>query len=278
MAPRKQHAPWNAAGRATESGVDADEVVRDIGWVFNNETGERLSLAEFVATGDVEVDSYLRELAISTPDDARETMVEIGSGIGRMTAAFTRRFGRVIACDLDAAFLERCRGTVAQFGRPHVLQTSHVSDGRTLPIASDTADLTFSYITLQHCQRDDGLALTAEAVRVTRPGGRIALNFRTWTARDVLLYPAGVVTRMLWKVPRLGDLLARRRVTTRLGWQANRLSPSVVLGHLEEQGIALSDVRIVQNPRRHPVQIAGVGNTTFDGVNPSHWWLVGRVV
>lgn len=277
MPSRKQHVPWKAAGRATESGGDSDEVVRDIGWVFNNETGERLSLADFVATGDVEVDSYLREFELGADGDETRTMVEIGSGIGRMTAAFTRRFGRVVACDLDAAFLERCRGTVAQFGRPDVLRTSHVADGRSLSLASDTADLTFSYITLQHCERHDALALTAEAVRVTRPGGLIALNYRTWTARDVMLYPAGSVMRLLWKVPRLGGALARWRVTARLGWQANRLAPAAVLDHLAAEGVRLDDVRVVQGPSRRPVQIDGVGNRVFDGVNPSHWWLVARV-
>ena len=65
-----------------------------------------------------------------------------------MTASFTRLFGRVVACDLDAAFLERCRETVAQFGLPERLQTSHVADGRTFAVADDAADLTFSYITL----------------------------------------------------------------------------------------------------------------------------------
>jgi SAM-dependent methyltransferase len=278
MPSRRQHAPWNAAGRATESGVDADEVVRDIGWVFNNETGERLSLAEFVATGDVEVDSYLREFELTSDDDSQRTIVEIGAGIGRMTAAFTRRFGRVVACDLDAAFLERCRGTVAQFGRPDVLRTLHVADGCTLSMPSDNADLTFSYITLQHCEREDGLTLTAEAVRVTRPGGLIALNYRTWTTRDVLLYPAGALTRLLWRIPRVGGVLARWRVTTRLGWQANRLSPADVLDHLAAQGMTLDDVRVVQNPRRRPVQIPAVESRSFEGVNPSHWWLIARVV
>lgn len=277
MAPRRQHVPWTAAGRATESGVNADEVVRDIGWVFNNETGERLSLAEFVATGDVEVDSYLRELRLASDDDGVRTLVEIGCGIGRMTAAFSRRFGRVIACDLDAAFLERCRSTVARFGRPHVLRTSHVADGRTLDVPSDTSDLTFSYITLQHCERNDALDLAAEAVRVTRPGGLIALNFRTWTVKDVVLYPAGALTRGLWKVPRLGGALARWRVTTRLGWQANRLAPTTVLAALDERGMHLADVRVVQSPHRRPVAVEGVTSDEFEGVNPSHWWLVARV-
>ena len=95
------------------------------------------------------------------------------SGIGRMTASFTRLFAKVVACDLDGAFLERCRETVALFGLPEHLQTSHVADGRTLSIADDIADLTFSYITLQHCQHDDALALAREAVRVDAPGGHV---------------------------------------------------------------------------------------------------------
>jgi SAM-dependent methyltransferase len=277
MALRKQHVPWKAAGRATETGASADEVVRDIGWVFNNETGERLSLAEFVATGDAEVGSYLHLFGLASPANADQTIVEIGSGIGRMTAAFSRLFATAVACDLDAAFLERCRETVAQFGIPAHLQTSHVADGRTLSLEADMSDLTFSYITLQHCEQSDALALTTEAVRVTRPGGRIALNYRTWTARDVVLYPAGVVTRLLWKVPRLGGLLARWRVSTRLGWQANRLSPATVIAHLQASGCVLDQVQVFQSSSRRPVRLDGVEHKVFDGINPSHWWLVATV-
>ena len=98
-----------------------------------------------------------------------------------MTASFTRLFDRVVACDLDAAFLERCRETVAQFGRPERLQTSPVADGRTIALPDDSADMAFSYITFQHCHHDDALALSDEAVRVVRAGGHVVLNFRTWT-------------------------------------------------------------------------------------------------
>lgn len=276
MPLRKQHTPWQAAGRATETGASADDVVRDIGWVFNNETGERLSLAEFVATGDSEVGSYLHLFDLGSPDNASQVFVEIGSGIGRMTAALSRTFATVVACDLDAAFLERCRETVAQFGVPAHLQTSHVADGRTLSLPDATSDITFSYITLQHCESSDALGLTGEAVRVTRPGGRIALNYRTWTPRDVVLFPAGVVTRTLWKVPRLGPVLARWRVSTRLGWQANRLTPATVLQHLTDTGVHLTDVEVFQGPSRRPVRLDGVTNRTFEGINPSHWWLVAR--
>ncbi|MCU1359256.1 MAG: putative methyltransferase, partial [Ilumatobacteraceae bacterium] len=218
--------------------------------------------------------AYLQAFGLDDPQLAEQTLVEIGAGIGRMTASFTRLFAKVIACDLDGAFLERCRETVALFGLPERLQTSHVADGRTLAVADDTADLTFSYITLQHCQRDDALALTGEAVRATRPGGRIALNYRTWTGRDALLWPAGKLTRSLFRTPGLGQALARHRTTARVGWQANRLAPAEVLRLV---GGSIVDPIIVRSPSRSPFGVPGTAESTFEGVHPSHWWLVATV-
>jgi len=272
MSRRKQHVPWNAAGAASEAQHSADDVVRATGWVFNNQTGADLDLESFVRTGDHETLDYLQAFGLDGPDLEHQELVEIGSGIGRMTASFSQLFGRVVACDLDAAFLERCRETVAQFGRPERLQTSHVADGRTLSLPDASADLVFSYITLQHCHSDDAASLTREAIRVTRPGGHVALNFRTWTATDALLWPVGKIVRAMFRLPVVGPWLASHRSTARFGWQANRLAPSTLLSPLPA---GLTDVRIVRSPRRSAFGIAGVSESTFEGVNRSHWWLIG---
>ena len=274
MSRRKQHVPWTTAGAASEQQHSADEVVRRTGWVFNNRTGDELDLAEFVRTGDHETLAYLQAFGLDGPEIADQTLVEIGAGIGRMTASFTHHFARVVACDLDGAFLERCRETVAQFGRPERLQTCHVDDGRTLLVADDSADLTFSYITLQHCHPDDALGLSREAIRVTRPGGHIALNFRTWTRRDIALWPAGKIVRNLFRVPGIGPMMARQRMTARFGWQANRLNPRDVLGLLGEQ---LTDVTLIRSPHRSAFGIHGVAERTYVGVHRSHWWLLATV-
>lgn len=273
--PRPQ-VPWRSAGRRAEVRADSDTVVRETGWVFNNQRGRYLTLAEFVDSGEQEVGAYLECFGFDGEENDRRTLVEIGAGIGRMTASFTRRFGSVIACDLDAAFLERCRETVAKFGRPERLSTVHTHDGRTMHIADGSADLTFSYITFQHCDERDALELTAEAFRVLRPGGWVVLNFRTWTLSDIVLYPAGVLMRILWRLPVIGPWLVSRRWSTRLGWQANRLTPRSVLERLRQRGVNVEEPTIWVRHARRQVEVAGVPIRTFGGIAPSHWWLIAR--
>lgn len=274
VSKRRPHlAPWRMAGRASEDQPSADEVVRETGWVFNNETGERLTLDEFVATGTEEVGWYCHHLGLfwGTAASGR-TFVEIGAGIGRMTAALTRHYHRVIACDLDAAFLERCRETVALHGTVEHLQTSLVEDGRTLVLPDESADVVFSYITLQHCNRDDALALVREALRVVRPGGRVALNFRTWTAKDVFLVPVGAVVRLIWRV--IPPLAKAPRLVTRFGWQANRLTPNDVVPVAQASRPDAAMIMVFQSSRRPSNMTSPVPVHRLEGAHPGHWWLV----
>jgi len=275
---RPQGVPWRSAGLRTES-LSADESVRSTGWVFDNKTGN-VSLESFTTGGDNEVRRYLKLFGFSDDGTQELSMVEIGSGIGRMTAGFSTRFGVVHAADVDAAFLERCRETVFHHGQPTALRTVHVADGRTLDIETGSVDFAFSYITLQHCSSSDALSLVHEALRVTKSGGNIALNFRTWTMLDTALVPLGGLVRVLWRVPKAAKYMARVRSLTRLGWQANRLSPDDVLASIGTDliGTCLRDVTVVHSPRRSVrVSAQGVHRRAVRRVHPSHWWLVARL-
>jgi SAM-dependent methyltransferase len=275
VARRSQFLPWQVAGQLTDRQQSADDVVQATGWVFNSETGDTQTLAEFVASGEAEVGRYLDAFGLTGEDSERHTLVEIGAGIGRMTCAFTERFRVVYACDLDSGFLERCREAVARFGRVDRLRTIHVADGRTVEVPDGVADLTFSYITLQHCSRSDALALVDESVRVLREGGMIALNFRQRVWADVILLPVGKVVRALFNVPGLGPWLSKHRVVTRVAWQVNRLDPHHVLDPIRHR---VGDVVIWRNPRRTaPIWGAqGAQLRYFDSINPAHWWLVAK--
>jgi ubiquinone/menaquinone biosynthesis C-methylase UbiE len=253
--------------------ASGDDVVRRTGWVFNGHVGDDLTLAEFVATGDDEVPAYLQTFGVRSPENQSRTVVEIGAGIGRMTCALTREFGGVVACDLDQGFLERCYETVGRFGKVERLRTVEVPDGRTLNLAPNSADAAFSYITLQHCDESDALALTSEAVRVVRTGGTIMLNFRGPSAADPLVVSAGAIVRSLYRVPRVGGWLSHQRSVTRVAWQASRLHPDKVIGPLAP---LLTDIRVWKNPRSN-LSAADAEMRSFEGVNIRHWWLVATV-
>ncbi len=261
------------AGRVSERMASGDDVVRETGWVFNNVTGDDLTLAEFVATGDDEVPALLETFGVREPANQERTLVEIGAGIGRMTSAFTREFGTVIACDLDRGFLERCYETVGRFGKVERLRTLEVPDGRTLDLPPNSTDLAFSFITLQHCEEDDALELTSEAVRVVRPGGKIVLNYRSASRTDPIVIPLGSLVRSAYRIPRFGDWLSRQRAVTRLAWQASRLDPDQVTGPLAP---LLTDVEIWTHPK-NKLHHYGAALRTFEGINPHHWWLVATV-
>lgn len=275
---RAHYTPWYTAGNLADNDLSADDVVRQRGWVFNNKTGDELTLDGFVRTGDVEVQRYIRLLNLENFSFENSTIIEIGSGIGRMTAALTNRCKKVIASDVDSAFLERCRETVSRFGRIDRLNTLHISNGKTIGLGDDSVDLAFSYITLQHCETRDALALVDEAIRVTNSGGMVVLNFRTWVLSDIFLVPLGIAMRKLWSAPAIGKLLAHWRWSTRLGWQANRLKPETVLRQVESK---LSNIRVHHsNKRKLEVDQIGkaiVTTVPTNRINPSHWWLVAQV-
>ena len=278
---RTQFTPWKSAGNRTETSGTADQVVRETGWVFNNETGSELTLADFVRTGDQEVSRYMRQFGFNSESLANKTLLEIGSGIGRMTSAFTRQCFAVVAADVDAAFLERCHETVGKHGQVAKLRTCHVADGSTLRLPDSCVDIAFSYITLQHCQKNDALSLTSEAMRVTRIGGTLLLNYRTWVPADALLVPLGMAMRRLWMVPVVGRRLAVTRWSTRLGWQANRLSPDQVLAHVSAHAPAvkrLTNVVVHHSAKKtRTVNTNGVEVRPMKRVNKSHWWLSATV-
>jgi hypothetical protein len=84
----------------------------------------------------------------------------------------------------------------------------------------------------------------------------------------------------LWRIPKAAKYMARIRVLTRLGWQANRLSPDDVLASIGTDliGTRLREVTVVHSPRRRVrVSAEGVRLRAVRRVHPSHWWLVARL-
>ena len=98
-------------------------------------------------------------------------VLDIGTGTGRMAELFAPRAGSIVALDksLDMLRLARAKLQHLPAGRAELVQ----GDFGNLPFAAHRFDTVLLHQVL-HFAQDPGAAL-AEAARVTRPGGRIAI-------------------------------------------------------------------------------------------------------
>ena len=106
------------------------------------------------------------------PVRRRDTVLEVGCGTGvilRDLATLVGRGGRLAGIDASRTVLATarrlCRGTG--------ISVRH-ADGTKLPFAGDGFDVTLAITVLLHVA--DPLAVVAEMTRVTRPGGRVAVQ------------------------------------------------------------------------------------------------------
>ena len=121
--------------------------------------------------------------------------VEVGCGPGRMTAALSQRFDRVLGLDVSPAMLERARAAV---GAPNV-EVRAVSGSRLDGVEDASADTLVCYLVLQHLpSREAVLSYLREFARVLAPGGAAyvqlpvldsGLRPRAWRASRSLAVP-----------------------------------------------------------------------------------------
>jgi SAM-dependent methyltransferase len=109
-----------------------------------------------------------RQLAQYTGLSGR-LVLDVGGGPGFFVRAFRAAGARAFGADTD-------RGELAAYGPPE--RGSVMGSALSLPLASGVVDVCFSANVLEHVP--DWRAMLAEMVRVTRPGGIIAVSFTNW--------------------------------------------------------------------------------------------------
>lgn len=145
-------------------------------------------MERFFESGEAIVAGALDEAPVQP--DRRETALEIGSGLGRMTLALRRRFDRVIGVDVSPEMLARAGELVRDPGVSFLL-----GDGRSLAgVESGSVDFIVSFTVFQHIPDVDVVdGYLREAARVLRPGGVLAVQWnnepgpRRWALRRRLL-------------------------------------------------------------------------------------------
>ena len=104
------------------------------------------------------------QMVLRWTDAAGGRVLDAGCGVGMYMAAFLR-----VTSDVFGIEVERDRGLEAASRASRVSQAV----GERLPFADGSFDLVFSHEVVEHV--DDDLAFASEMVRVTRPGGHLAV-------------------------------------------------------------------------------------------------------
>src|SRR5262245_3276921 len=126
-------------------------------------TGNRWDHAEFFASGVIEIDALMEDMHARCPRLRRRRALDFGCGVGRLTQALAGYFDRVDGVDIAESMLALARdhnhaGTRCRY---------HHNDRDDLRLfRSDTFDLIYSVIVLQHIAPAHSRRYVAELVRV----------------------------------------------------------------------------------------------------------------
>jgi ubiquinone/menaquinone biosynthesis C-methylase UbiE len=163
-------------------------------------------LAEFMATGDAEVDTVMSHLArIGQVPDGNGEALDFGCGVGRLTQALARRFTRCVGVDISRQMIEKA---VASNHHAHCRYIVH-SETR-LPFSDASFSFIYSNIVLQHVPARFAAEYLREFVRVLAPGGVLVFGVQdSFAAPDV-------ATRMI-RVRHILHLRSRIEGALRMG-------------------------------------------------------------
>ncbi len=132
----------------------------------------RWDTEEFLASGRSEVSESLADLDRIGGCERRESALDFGCGVGRLTAALSDHFAAVTGVDIAESMLAHARSLHA--GNPRCRFV--LNDKPDLSIFPDSSfDLVYSSLVLQHLTPAFADGYLAEFVRVVRPGGRIVI-------------------------------------------------------------------------------------------------------
>ena len=185
--------------------------------------GGRWQPEEFLATGQIEIDSQLAALAPSGLPLQRDLAVDFGCGAGRLTRAMAVHFGKVIGLDVSASMIAAARDLNADVANIEFIENTA---SELIGIDDASVDFVFSHITLQHIPSKLAIGYVEEFLRILAPGGVAVFQFvdasdASWRGRLFGLAPnrwLNPLRRLLWRRREVFEMhvLAEQELRNRL--------------------------------------------------------------
>lgn len=155
---------WTVADAARLAAVRADRAASAAAW-FEGHAGEWDAIRSLhIAESEVEA-----AMAVVLGEGPIGTLIDIGTGTGRMLELFGERAGAALGIDRSSEMLRLARAKLHDRANTELRQ----ADLYALPMADGAADVAVLHHVL-HFAQQPGAAI-AEAARVLGPGGRLLI-------------------------------------------------------------------------------------------------------
>lgn len=130
-----------------------------------------------------------------------EVVLEVGCGSGvldRWLARYTTQANRIIGVDVNRYLLREATALAMQEGLGDIIEFRE-GDAETLPLPDNHVDVALSFTVLEEGNAD---RMLAELVRVTKPGGRVAVMVRAIDIPLVVNVPLRPELKTKAQIPR----------------------------------------------------------------------------
>lgn len=173
--------------------------------------GGKWDVVEFFDKGRAEISSLMKKIEGLSLPLKRETALDFGCGVGRLTSALSHYFDAVIGVDISPSMIRRAK----ELNRDNGKCTFMLNDCPNLKIIeSESADLIYSSITLQHIQPKVIQSYLHEFFRIIRPGGLVVFQLPAgydWSLRGLCLrfmpnWIAGLIRKKLYHCSAVYDM------------------------------------------------------------------------